>query len=64
MCDASADIQMVKQSFTTRIDPAIRALAERVAAAERRSLTGTIEVAILEYAAKQGFHPDKKITDE
>lgn len=64
MCNASADMRMVKQSFTTRIDPAIRALAERVAVAERRSLTSIIELSILEYAAKRGFRPDKEATDE
>jgi hypothetical protein len=45
-------------------DPTIRALAKKVAAAERRSITSIIEVAILEYAAKRGLRPDKETTNE
>jgi hypothetical protein len=36
-----------------RFDPEIRKLAEQVSAAERRSLTNLIEVAILEYIEKR-----------
>ncbi|WP_448956661.1 ribbon-helix-helix protein, CopG family [Labrys neptuniae] len=46
---------MPKKPFTTRIDPEILALAQKLAAAERRSITALIEVALLEYAAKRGF---------
>lgn len=46
---------MKKKPFTTRLDPAVLKLAERLAASERRSVTSLIEIAIVEYAKKQGF---------
>jgi hypothetical protein len=46
---------MTKAPFTTRIDEDIRALAEKVAESERRSLTSLIEVALLEYCKKRGY---------
>ncbi|WP_408903841.1 ribbon-helix-helix protein, CopG family [Rhodopila sp.] len=41
---------MVKKPFTTRIDEDVLLLAQKLAAAERRSVTALIEIAILEYA--------------
>jgi hypothetical protein len=49
---------MVKKPFTTRLDEHVLALAQRIADAERRSVTSVIEVALLEYAAKVGITPD------
>ncbi len=46
---------MAKKAFTTRLDEAILVLAQRVAEAERRSITSVLEVAVIEYAVKQGF---------
>ncbi|WP_159013569.1 hypothetical protein [Acidisoma sp. S159] len=48
---------MVKKPFTTRIDEEVLALAQRIADVERRSVTSLIEVAILDYGAKQGLRP-------
>ena len=50
---------MSKPNFTMRLDPEIREIVERVATAERRSLTNTIEIAILEYAEGRGFKSEK-----
>jgi hypothetical protein len=51
---------MAKRPFTTRIDPEVLALAQRIAAAERRSITAVIEMAVLEYARKRGLtFPEK-----
>jgi predicted transcriptional regulator len=49
---------MAKTPFTIRLDNEVRAVAERLAAAERRSVTSLIEVAVLEYAEKRGFKPE------
>lgn len=46
---------MAKKPFSTRLDDEVLALAERVAAAERRSVTSVIEVAIIEYAQRRGM---------
>lgn len=43
---------MVKKPFTTRLDDAVLAVAQKVAESERRSVTSVIEVAILEYAER------------
>ena len=48
---------MVKKPFTTRIDDEVLVLAQRLADAERRSVTSLIEVAILEYAERRGQKP-------
>jgi hypothetical protein len=48
---------MGKKPFTTRIDDAVLDLAQRLAEAERRSVTSLIEVAILEYAERRGEPP-------
>ena len=48
---------MVKQRFTTRFDDSVLALAERVADAERRSVTSVFEVALLDYAERKGIAP-------
>jgi predicted transcriptional regulator len=45
---------MVKKPFTTRLDDKVLDLAQRLADAERRSVTSLIEVAILEYSER---HP-------
>ncbi|UCI19298.1 hypothetical protein FJ970_30575 [Mesorhizobium sp. B2-1-8] len=50
---------MPKKSFTTRIDPAILTLAQKLAVVDRRSITAVIEVAILEYAERRGLKPHK-----
>jgi predicted transcriptional regulator len=52
-------VQMVKRPFTTRMDDEILELAQRLAEAERRSVTSLIEVAILEYAERRGEAPPK-----
>ena len=49
---------MVKKAFTTRFDESVLALAERVAAAERRSVTSVLEVALLDYADRKGINLD------
>jgi hypothetical protein len=46
---------MVKKPFTTRLDEDVLALAQRIAEAERRSITSAIEVALIEHAAKIGI---------
>ena len=48
---------MTKKPFTTRIDEAVLALAQRVADAERRSVTSVFEVALIDYAARKGMTP-------
>lgn len=45
---------MGKKPFTTRLDEDVLELAQRLAEAERRSVTSLIEVAIIEYAARRG----------
>jgi predicted transcriptional regulator len=48
---------MPKKPFTTRIDEEILGLAQRLAEADRRSVTTVIELAILEYAERRGIKP-------
>ncbi len=45
---------MTKKPFTTRLDPAVLALAQQLAEAERRSITSVIELALIEYAERRG----------
>jgi hypothetical protein len=45
---------MVKKPFTTRLDEAVMELAQRMADAERRSVTALIEIAVIEYAERRG----------
>jgi hypothetical protein len=45
---------MTKKPFTTRLDPLVLALAEQLAATERRSITAVIELALIEYAERRG----------
>jgi len=45
---------MGKKPFTTRMDEEVLALAQRIAADERRSVTSLIEIAVLEYSARRG----------
>ena len=45
---------MGKKPFTTRLDEAVLELAQRVAEAERRSVTSIFEVALIEYAKARG----------
>jgi hypothetical protein len=45
---------MGKKPFTTRIDEAVMELAQRMADAERRSVTALIEIAVIEYAERRG----------
>jgi len=51
---------MSKKPFTTRLDEKVLAIAQRLADAERRSVTSLIEVAVLEYAARRGAPPSPK----
>jgi predicted transcriptional regulator len=46
---------MVKKSFTTRLDEQVMALAQQIAAADRRSVTAVIELAVIEYGMARGF---------
>lgn len=55
---------MVKKPFTTRIDEAIINLAQKMAAAERRSVTSLIEIAIIEYAERRGEAPPSSGDEE
>jgi hypothetical protein len=50
---------MVKKPFTTRLDEHVLALAQRIAKAERRSVTSVIEIALLDYAAKVGVSSER-----
>lgn len=54
---------MTKKPFTTRLDPDILALAQRIAKIERRSVTGVIELALIEYAERHGIEVPKKVID-
>ena len=45
---------MAKKAFTTRVDEEVLLLAQRIAEAERRSVTSVIEVAVLAYARSRG----------
>ncbi|QPC94727.1 toxin-antitoxin system HicB family antitoxin [Mesorhizobium sp. INR15] len=49
-----------KKPFTTRMDPAILELAERLAALDRRSVTAVIELALIDYAERRGLAVEKK----
>jgi hypothetical protein len=55
---------MAKKPFTTRIDEAVLALAQRVADAERRSVTSVFEVALIDYAGRKGLAIDTPLTPE
>jgi predicted transcriptional regulator len=55
---------MPKKPFTTRIDEEILGLAQRLAEADRRSVTTIIELAVLEYAERRGVKPASVATDE
>lgn len=55
---------MTKQNFTTRIDTKAMALARKVAATERRSVTNLIEVLIFERAEKLGIEPEDEPEDD
>ena len=44
-----------KKPFTTRLDPSVLAMAEQLAAVERRSVTSVIELALIEYAERRGL---------
>lgn len=48
---------MTKKPFTTRLDPAILAMAQKLAATDRRSITAVIEIALIEYAERRGIKP-------
>lgn len=45
---------MAKKPFNTRLDGDVVALAQRLAASERRSVTAIIELAVMEYAERRG----------
>jgi hypothetical protein len=49
---------MAKQAFTTRLDPQVLSLAQKVAEANRRSVTSVIEIAIIRDALRQGIYTD------
>ena len=49
-----------KKPFTTRLDPAILELADRLAELDRRSVTAVIEIALIEYAERRGLSVPKK----
>ncbi|MDR7225237.1 ribbon-helix-helix protein, CopG family [Aminobacter aminovorans] len=52
---------MSKKPFTTRIDPAVLELAQKLAEMDRRSITAVIEVALIEYAERRGIRvPEDK----
>jgi hypothetical protein len=51
---------MGKKPFTTRIDEHVLAIAQRLATAERRSVTSLIEVAVLDYATRRGAAPSSQ----
>lgn len=44
-----------KKPFTTRLDPDVLALAQKLADMDRRSVTAIIEMALLEYAEHRGL---------
>ena len=46
---------MAKKPWSTRLDEEVLALAQRVADAERRSVTAVFEVAVIEYAERRGI---------
>ena len=46
---------MTKKPWSTRLDEDVLALAQRVAEAERRSVTAVFEVAVIEYAERRGI---------
>lgn len=46
---------MSKKPFTTRLDPAVLELAQKLAEVDRRSITAVIEVALIEYAERRGI---------
>ena len=48
---------MVKKAWSTRLDENVLVLAQRVAEAERRSVTAVFEVAVIEYAERRGIAP-------
>jgi hypothetical protein len=52
---------MSKKPFTTRLDPAVLELAQKLAEMDRRSITAVIEVALIEYAGRRGIRvPEEK----
>ncbi len=54
---------MTKKTFTTRLDPAVLAAAQRIAKAERRSVTAVIELAVLTYAEAREREADRRVED-
>ena len=48
-------IQRKSTQFTMRIDPRLKAAAEKAAADDRRSLAGLIEKLLEEYCRERGF---------
>lgn len=52
---------MVKENFTTRLDPEIKQLAKLLANDERRSVTALIEVLVQNHARASGY--DRNILD-
>ena len=52
---------MISPSYTFRIKPHIKNLAERICEAEERTLSNLIHVAILEYGRKKGWDADRTI---
>ncbi|TIQ03827.1 ribbon-helix-helix protein, CopG family [Mesorhizobium sp.] len=59
MPSSSQTAKMPKKPFTTRLDPSVLALAEQLAATERRSVTAVIELALIEYAERHGVKTQK-----
>lgn len=58
---------MTKKPFTTRLDPQVLELAQRLAKAERRSITAIIELALIEYVERHPLKdagPDLQTTDQ
>jgi hypothetical protein len=58
--EASAMNVQRKKPFTTRIDEGVLAVAQRLADAERRSVTSMIEVAVLEYERRGAAPPERE----
>ncbi|MFD9901278.1 hypothetical protein [Mesorhizobium sp. NPDC059025] len=52
-------MEMTKKPFTTRLDPAILELAQKLAEIDRRSITAVIEIALIEYAERRGIKSTK-----
>lgn len=55
---------MTKKPFTTRLDPEVLSLAQKLADLDRRSVTAIIEVALIEYAERRGMAVGKPLSEK